>query len=48
MGELAAPYDVSMQAVSKHLKVLEGQGSSPADAMRSVARCTLRPTCSTS
>jgi DNA-binding transcriptional ArsR family regulator len=23
VGELAAPYDVSMQAVSKHLKVLE-------------------------
>ena len=26
VGELAAPYDVSMQAVSKHLKVLEGAG----------------------
>src|SRR4051794_39060441 len=24
VGELAAPYDVSLQAVSKHLKVLEG------------------------
>jgi DNA-binding transcriptional ArsR family regulator len=24
--ELAAPYDVSLQAVSKHLKVLEGAG----------------------
>jgi DNA-binding transcriptional ArsR family regulator len=26
VGELAAPYDVSLQAVSKHLKVLEGAG----------------------
>ena len=26
VGELAAPYDVSMQAVSKHLKVLELAG----------------------
>jgi DNA-binding transcriptional ArsR family regulator len=26
VGALAAPYDVSVQAVSKHLKVLEGAG----------------------
>ena len=26
VGELAAPYDVSVQAVSKHLKVLEQAG----------------------
>jgi len=26
VGELAAPYDVTTQAVSKHLKVLEGAG----------------------
>lgn len=26
VGELAAPYDVSVQAVSKHLQVLEGAG----------------------
>lgn len=26
VGELAAPYDMSLQAVSKHLKVLEGAG----------------------
>ena len=26
VGELAAPYDVSMQAVSKHLKVLQEAG----------------------
>ena len=26
VGELAASYDVSVQAISKHLKVLEGAG----------------------
>ncbi len=26
VGELAAPYDVSLQAISKHLKVLEAAG----------------------
>ena len=26
VGELAAPYDMSLAAVSKHLKVLEGAG----------------------
>ena len=26
VGDLAEPYDVSLQAVSKHLKVLEGAG----------------------
>ena len=26
VGDLAAPYDISLQAVSKHLKVLEGAG----------------------
>src|SRR3954465_16003762 len=26
VGDLAAPYEVSVQAVSKHLKVLEGAG----------------------
>jgi DNA-binding transcriptional ArsR family regulator len=26
VSELAAPYDISLQAVSKHLKVLEGAG----------------------
>jgi DNA-binding transcriptional ArsR family regulator len=36
VGELAAPYDVSIQAVSKHLKVLEGSGlvSRSRDAQR--------------
>ena len=26
VGELAAPYDMSLQAISKHLRVLEGAG----------------------
>ena len=36
VGELAAPYDVSMQAISKHLKVLEEAGlvSRSRDAQR--------------
>ena len=36
VGELAAPYDVSIQAVSKHLKVLEDSGlvSRTRDAQR--------------
>jgi DNA-binding transcriptional ArsR family regulator len=36
VGELAAPYDVSVQAVSKHLKVLEEAGlvSKGRDAQR--------------
>jgi DNA-binding transcriptional ArsR family regulator len=36
VGELAAPYPVSLQAVSKHLKVLEGAGlvSRSRDAQR--------------
>ena len=40
VGELAAPYDVSMQAVSKHLKVLEDAGlvSRRKDAQRRPCR----------
>lgn len=36
VGELAAPYDVSLQAISKHLKVLEDAGlvSRSKDAQR--------------
>ena len=36
VAELAAPYDISLQAVSKHLKVLEGAGlvSRSRDAQR--------------
>ena len=40
VGELAAPYDVSIQAVSKHLKVLEESGlvSRTRDAQRRPSR----------
>src|SRR5688500_20412390 len=43
VGELAAPYDVSVQAVSKHLKVLEDAGlvSRSRDAQR--RPCHLEP-----
>lgn len=43
VGELAAPYDVSVQAVSKHLKVLEDAGlvSRTRDAQR--RPCRLEP-----
>jgi DNA-binding transcriptional ArsR family regulator len=36
VGQLAAPYDVSVQAVSKHVKVLEDAGlvSRPGEAVR--------------
>jgi DNA-binding transcriptional ArsR family regulator len=36
VNELAAPYDISVQAVSKHLKVLEGAGivTRPGDTAR--------------
>ncbi|WP_271982327.1 ArsR/SmtB family transcription factor [Pseudoclavibacter terrae] len=36
VGELAAPYDVSVQAISKHLRVLEDSGlvSRTSDAVR--------------
>jgi DNA-binding transcriptional ArsR family regulator len=40
VGELAAPYDVSLQAISKHLKVLEEAGlvSRSRDAQRRPVR----------
>ena len=43
VGELAAPYDVSVQAVSKHIKVLEEAGlvSRTRDAQR--RPCRLEP-----
>jgi DNA-binding transcriptional ArsR family regulator len=43
VGQLAAPYDVSLQAVSKHLKVLEEAGliSRSRDAQR--RPCHLEP-----
>ena len=48
VNDLAAPYDVSLQAVSKHLKVLEEAGlvtRTPGGA--APARCTWKPRCST-
>ena len=42
VGELAAPYDVSLQAVSKHLKVLEGAGLVRGARTRSAGPCTSR------
>ena len=47
VGELAEPYDVTLQAVSKHLKVLEDAGlvSRTRDAQR--RPCTSRRRCST-
>ena len=47
VGELAAPYDVTVQAVSKHLKVLEEAGLVTAAATRSAGRSTSRRRCST-
>ena len=48
VGQLAAPYRVTVQAVSKHLKVLEDAGlvSRAGDSIG--ARSTSRLTCSTS
>ncbi len=47
VNALAEPYEVSLQAVSKHLKVLEDAGLVAAAARRSGARCTSRPRSST-
>ena len=47
VGDLAAPYAVSVQAVSKHLKVLEEAGWSTAAATHSAVRCIWKPRCST-
>jgi DNA-binding transcriptional ArsR family regulator len=38
VGELAAPYDVSLQAVSKHLKVLEDAGLVSRESRRAPVR----------
>jgi len=45
--ELAAPYDVSVQAVSKHIKVLADAGLVSRTRDASDARATSRRTCST-
>ena len=38
VNELAAPFDITKQAVSKHIQVLEQAGWSPGPAMRSAGR----------
>ena len=43
VGELAAPFDMSLPAVSKHLKVLEGAGLLARTRDGRVLRCHLEP-----
>jgi len=43
VGELAAPYDMSLPAISKHLKVLEGAGFLTREKDGRVHRCRLEP-----
>lgn len=45
VGELAAPFDMSLPAVSKHLKVLEGAGLLLRRREGRVHRCRLQPSC---
>ena len=40
VNELAAPFDITKQAVSKHIQVLEQAGRSRGPAMRSDGPCT--------
>lgn len=43
VGELAEPYDISLPAISKHLKVLEGAGFLTRERDGRVHRCRLAP-----
>ena len=43
MGELARPFDISLPAVSRHLKVLERAGLLARDRDGRVHRCRLHP-----
>ena len=43
VGELARPFDISLPAVSKHLKVLERAGLLARDRFGRVHRCRLHP-----
>lgn len=43
VGELAAPFDISLPAVSRHLKVLEGAGLIVREKDAQWRRCRLRP-----
>ncbi len=42
VGELARPFDVSLPAVSRHLRVLQGAGLLTQDRQGRVRRCRLR------
>ncbi len=44
VGELARPFNVSLPAVSKHLRVLQRAGLLAQDRQGRVRRCRLRPT----
>jgi DNA-binding transcriptional ArsR family regulator len=41
VGELAEPFDVSLPAISKHLRVLEGSGLLTQEKQGRVRRCRL-------
>jgi DNA-binding transcriptional ArsR family regulator len=43
VGDLASPFDISLAAVSKHLKVLEGAGLVERRAEGRTTICRLRP-----
>jgi DNA-binding transcriptional ArsR family regulator len=43
VGELAAPFDVSLPAISKHLSVLERAGLITRESEGRVRRCSLEP-----
>jgi DNA-binding transcriptional ArsR family regulator len=42
VGDLASPFEISLAAVSKHLKVLEGAGLVERHAMGRTTVCRLR------
>jgi len=43
VNELAAPFDISLPAISRHLKVLEGAGLIRREVEAQKRRCHLRP-----
>ena len=43
VGVLASPFDVSLPAISKHLRVLEGAGLITRQRLGRVRRCTIVP-----
>jgi DNA-binding transcriptional ArsR family regulator len=44
VGELAEPFDISLPAISRHLKVLEGAGLIAREREAQWRRCRLEPT----